>query len=142
MENDYRVVLCGSMRQFGLMGTIASTLNDLGVITQLPAPYQDARYLPEEEYAKIKKELSRSHFQLIADKSTAAILVVNPNMDDSEYHIGANTIADIAIAFWTGKRIFLYTNLPESLKSELCAWDAVALSEKLDVLVEYMGSKL
>jgi hypothetical protein len=129
------------MRQFDLMRTISSTLNDLGVMTQLPAPYQDARYLPQEEYIKIKKELSRSHFQLIADNSTAAILVVNPNMDDSKYHIGVNTIADITIAFWTGKRIFLYTNLPENMKSELCAWDAVALSEKLSILVEYMESK-
>jgi hypothetical protein len=142
MENDYRVVLCGSMRQFDLMETIASILNELGVTTQLPAPYKNARYLPQEEYIKIKKELSRSHFQLIADDSTAAILVVNPNIDNSKYHIGANTIADITIAFWTEKRIFLYTDLPENLTPELCAWDAVALREKLDVLVEYMESKL
>lgn len=143
-DSNYKeriVVLCGSMRHFELMKDIASSLSELDIVAQLPAARPDARYLPQEDYAQIKKELSFSHFQMISDKSTAAILVVNPSIDGSEYHIGANTIADIAIAFWSGKKVYLYTSLPESIKSELLAWDAVPLGECLLTLAEEINPK-
>ena len=50
-------------------------------------------------------------------------------------YIGANTFAEIAVAFYFGKKIFLLNDIYEPFIDELTAWEAYPLKndmEKID----------
>ena len=67
--------------------------------------------LPEECIAgKPKNEASRAHFKRIIEQADA-ILVVNATAHDTENYIGPNSFAEIAIAFYYNKPVFLWHDI-------------------------------
>jgi hypothetical protein len=70
----------------------------------------------------IKRAENRRHFEKI--RRSDAILVLNYSIGKSQNYIGGSTFAEIAIAFYLGKRIFLVNPIPRSavFREELEAW--------------------
>lgn len=126
-----RVVLCGSMSSLGTMRRLASELGACAVVTVVPD--EDRSWDDLDDAARIirKHDASLRHLRHIADRRTAAILVVNVDRYGEHDYIGPNTFAEIAVAFAEGRRIFIYQDLPERYVDELRAWGAVPLSGDL-----------
>ncbi len=79
-----------------------------------------------------KRALSLRYFRRIRSRAaTGAILVANYTKGRRTNYIGANTFAEIAVAFSAGKPIYLLNGIYPPLKDELVAWGAIALNGKL-----------
>ena len=63
-----------------------------------------------------------------------AVLVVNPPKQGVGHYIGANAFAEIAIAFYFGKKIFLLYDQFPPYADELSAWGVVPLRGDLGLL--------
>jgi len=75
-----------------------------------------------ESLLKSKRIDNRKHFRNI--KSADAILVLNYSKDSSNNYIGGSTFAEISVAFYLHKRIFLVNPAPTDSPffEELEAW--------------------
>ena len=118
------LVLCGSMAFEDDMREIASEISRKGIQTIFPESDKDKRVT--EEY---KRQIARRYMRTITDKSTCAILVINKNKGDKKNHIGANTFAEISLAWFNKKKVYLYNNIPNNqFEDELRAWDVICLN--------------
>ena len=70
----------------------------------------------------LKRAENRRHFDKI--RKSDAILVLNYSIGKSRNYIGGSTFAEIAIAFYLGKEIFLVNPIPRNtvFREELEAW--------------------
>jgi hypothetical protein len=134
---DARIVLCGSMSCYSLMEAVANRLEVNGIRALLPAPEDDRHtVLTQRAFLEFKRTVSRAYMKEIRRQATEAILVINAPKRGIDNYIGANTFAEIAVAFGSSKRIFVLNELYEPMKDELTAWRAEPLSGRLEVLVE------
>jgi hypothetical protein len=85
----------------------------------------------KEDINKYKAEVSRGHFNHVVDKNTYAVLVINENKNGIVNYIGANTFAEIAFAFYFGKKIFILNGVYAPYGDELSAWGACFLNGKM-----------
>ena len=120
-----KIALCGSMK-------VKDQIIALGEeITK----HDFEALLPEECIAgKPKNEASRAHFKRIIEQADA-ILVVNATTHDTENYIGPNSFAEIAIAFYYNKPVFLWHDVYEPYRDELDGWDVTPLKGNLNNLV-------
>lgn len=118
-----KIVLCGSMKVKESIIEIAKKLENMGHIIELPE--ECMRNEPKET-------ASRAHFNCIASPKTDAILVVNTPKNGIENYIGPNSLAEIALAFYYHKKIFLLGDRYEPYKEELIAWKSVPLKNQLE----------
>lgn len=125
-------------------------LNSAGVVSVIPEP-DELLNVPgsEEEFQRYKLQVSKRHIRRIRDSKTFGILVVNCDKYGTPDYIGANTFAEIAIAFAHYKRIFLLQGVPEFYQDELLAWQVTPLWRQLSPLITdyreaitYSGSQL
>ena len=116
------------------MKSIANQLIDMGYIVVIPKEV-DWDNIPKENHSACKKELSMEYFDEIAKEDTHAILVVNDMKRETENYIGASTFAEIAIAFYFDKKIFILNNIYSPYKEELSTWGAILLNGKLNNIV-------
>lgn len=117
------IVLCGSMKVKENILEIAKKLEEMGYTVELPV---------ECMRGEPKEIASRAHFNRIAQESTDAVLVVNSTKDGIENYIGPNSFAEIALAFYYHKKIFLLNDIYTPYEDELIGWKAVPLKEKLE----------
>jgi len=89
----------------------------------------------EADINKYKAKVSRGHFDKVADKNTYAILVVNEPKNGLDNYIGANTFAEIALAFYFRKKIYLLNGIYKPYADELLAWDAHTLNGDISGMV-------
>jgi len=120
------IVLCGSMTFIEKMKDISAILSKEGF----------APIIPDEDINECKKELSRRHFDKIADKNTHAILVVNESKNGKDNYIGASTFAEIALAFYFEKEIYILNEIYQPYKDELLAWGSQTLNGNVRILKE------
>lgn len=81
---------------------------------------------------KKKHDLVRKHFEEVAKGD--AILVLNYDRDESnKNYIGGNTFAEMAIAFYLNKPIYLLNSVPEyvSYTEEIKSMDPIILNGDL-----------
>lgn len=78
--------------------------------------------LSSEQILKAKRADSLRHFSRIQDSD--AILVLNYERDGMPRYIGGATFAEVAVAFFLHKQIFLVNPIPENTAytEELRAW--------------------
>jgi hypothetical protein len=76
----------------------------------------------------------------ILDPATWGILVVNPDRRGSENYIGPNAFAEAAVAFASGRHIFVLNNIPSSYDDELRAWGARCLDGDIRHLADAFRS--
>jgi hypothetical protein len=140
-----KIVLCGSLSLCDEILKIKGELERRGHEVFLPeaiikfslrsAEDVDAFKSPKTNYTKIKPIYMRGHFDKIAKSD--AILVVNKTKRGIENYIGGNTFAEIMVAFFLDKKIFLLNPIPthESLsafREEIEGVHPIVLNGSLD----------
>ncbi len=121
------LVLCGSMTFEDDMREIASEILKMGIQTIVPESDVDKKVT--EDY---KRRIARRYMRNIIHKDTYAILVVNKNKGDKKNHIGPNTFAEISLAWFNKKKVYLYNDIPNNqFEDELHAWNVICLNEDL-----------
>jgi len=108
------------------MKNVATKLETMGYVTVLPNE-DDWSSIPTDKKNDYKKEVSMKYFKEIAKEDTSAVLVINEPKKGTKNYIGANTFAEIAIAFYFGKKIYLLNDFYNQLIDELAGWGAVPL---------------
>ena len=89
--------------------------------------------VPKEFRVEMTKEdASKLHFDEIANEKTDIVLAVNVTKNGIENYIGPNTFAEIAMAFYFNKRIYLLNDIYEPYRDELEGWNAIALKGNLE----------
>lgn len=91
--------------------------------------------LPDECIKGFPKEIaSRAHFARINNPLNDTILVVNATKNGIENYIGPNSFAEIAMAFYNNKKVYLLNDIYEPYKDELIGWNITPLKGDLDRL--------
>ena len=123
-----RVVICGSMSCYQQMLECQQTLRDFGVPSVAPVPEgAHTENLSPERFRHFKSVVSAKWLKEIRRNVTFGILVVNEPKRQQNNYIGANTFAEIAVAFCAGKAIYLLRSCFSVYEDELRAWGAVEL---------------
>ena len=127
-------IISGSMSLLEKMKSIADQLVGMGYTVIIPEEV-DWDNIPEEKCAEYKKELSMEFFKEIAKEDTHAILVVNDTKEGIANYIGASAFAEIAVAFYFNKKVFILNDIYEPYKDELSAWGVISLNGKLSSIM-------
>lgn len=125
------IVISGSMDFFEHMERCKSSLEYKGFKGILPED-DDWENIKPDEITDYKRSASMKHFESIANNNTYAVLVVNNTKRGIENYIGANTFAEIAIAFYFGKKIYLLNDIYQPFSDELLAWRAIPLKGNIN----------
>ena len=125
-----KIVISGSVSLLDKMKNIANQLIDMGYIVIIPEEI-DWDSIPIENRSRYKKELSMQYFDEIAKEDTHGILVINDAKQGIANYIGASAFAEIAIAFYFSKKIFILNDIYDPYKDELSAWCVIPLNGKL-----------
>jgi len=125
------IVLCGSMTFIEKMKALSVTLSKMGFIPIIPEEDKWGE-IKDEDINEYKRKVSRDHFNKIADKNTHAIFVVNESKNGKDNYIGANTFAEIALAFYFGKDIYILNDMYQPYKDELLAWGSQILNGNIE----------
>lgn len=133
-----RIVICGSMSTYKEMIKIKKYLKRFCIEAIIP---EDDSSLTEQLFKQkntrdeYKRKLSKMHMTKIRDPKTQSILIINSDKYGIKNYIGANSFAEIAIAFIQNKRIFLLYDFPDMYYDELSAWKVIPLKGDIDILV-------
>jgi len=115
------------------MRAYSTMLSKNGFVAIIPEE-GDWSNIAEHEINNYKRKVSKSHFDEITDSGTHGILVLNETKNSINNYIGANTFAEIAIAFYFGKKIYILHDIFPPYKDELLAWGAIALNGNLALI--------
>ena len=118
-----RIVLCGSMKLKEKIFEVEEYLKNKGyeVVT------------PKEFRVKMTKgDAAKLHFDEITNEKTDMVLAVNVTKNEIKNYIGPNTFAEIAMAFYFNKKIYLLNDIYEPYKDELEGWSVIPLKGNLD----------
>ena len=118
-----RIVLCGSMKLKEKIFEVEEYLKNKGyeVVT------------PKEFRVKMTKgDAAKLHFDEITNEKTDMVLAVNVTKNEIKNYIGPNTFAEIAMAFYFNKKIYLLNDIYEPYRDELEGWKAIALKGNLE----------
>ena len=125
-----KIVISGSMSMLDKIKLIATQLTAMGYRVVIPDEVE-WEGIAEDKQAAYKKELSMRYFNEIAASDTDAVLVVNDRKRGAADYIGASAFAEIAVAFYCGKKIFVLHDLYVPYKAELSAWGVIPLCGKI-----------
>lgn len=126
------------MSALSAMRDLASALAEQGIVSIVPAPDDDPETTSIEAMDKIKHDASKAHMASICDARTTALLVANVDRYGTPNYVGPNAFGEIAVAFATGRPIYLLQAMPEQYRSELRAWGARCLNGDLSQFVREM----
>ena len=122
--NDNRnIVICGSMKVKDDILKNALVLQSRGFDVLLPE---------ECMRGESKKIASRAHFDRIANPDNKVVLIINVTKNGIDNYIGPNSLAEIAMAFYYNKRIYLLNDIYEPYKDELLGWGVIPLKGDFD----------
>ncbi len=139
-----KIALCGSLN-FGekTFNEIKERLISMNHEVLLPASIE--KFGPKineiknnkELYLKIAPDFIRKHFDKVADSD--AILVINLERHEIKNYIGGNTFAEIMVAFYLNKKIFLLNPIPTDeklsfIRDEIEAVKPIILNDNLDLI--------
>lgn len=126
-----KVTLCGSMSSYDLMADIQSQLEAKG--HEVKRPRLDSNERNGLWNLKSKQQAMRNHFEKIAWAD--GIIVVNLDKNNIANYIGGNTLIEMAIAMYLGKKLYLWNSIPEiSYKDEIEAMEPYILNQDINLL--------
>ncbi len=143
-NDNMKIALCGSLN-FGekIFNEIKEELVSMGYKVLLPASIE--KFGPKVNEIKDNKKLYlrmapdfiRIHFDKVRDSD--AILVVNLERHGIKNYIGGNTFAEIMVAFYLNKKIFLLNPIPTDeklsfIRDEIEAVKPIILNGNLDII--------
>lgn len=120
-----RIVLCGSMKLKEKIFEVEEYLKNKGYEVVVPKEFR---------VEMTKEDASKLHFDEIANEKTDIVLAVNVTKNGIENYIGPNTFAEIAMAFYFNKRIYLLNDIYEPYRDELEGWNVIALKGNLEAI--------
>ena len=120
-----RIVLCGSMKLKEKIFEIEKILKNKGYEVVTPKEFK---------VEMTKGDATKLHFDEITNEKTNIILAVNVTKNGIENYIGPNTFAEIAMAFYFNKKIYLLNDIYEPYRDELEGWNVIPLKGNLDNL--------
>lgn len=138
------ITICGSLAFFDKMDEIHKQLEDLGHEVRaverelkdetgkvLNAADRHAFIKSKTDVAiKLKESAMRLHFSKVAWAD--AILVVNEEKRGIPGYIGMNTMLEAGVAFYLGKRIFLWNPVPQvDYEDEILGMQPVVINQDL-----------
>lgn len=118
-----RIVLSGSSKVKKSVFEIAKKLESNGYEVVVPR-----EFIVHME----KREHSMRHFDEICKDETDVLLAVNEPKNGIKNYIGPNTFAEIAMAFYKQKRVFVLNDLYEPYLDELKGWGVIPLKGDLN----------
>lgn len=140
MNEKDRIIICGSMSNYDEMLRCEEFLTCNNIPTIIPQNEEQLiGKLSSEEFNALKRRVSIQYLHKIRDKGVFGILVVNAPKKGVSNYIGANTFAEIAMAFCWYRKIFILHDLFEDFVDELIAWQAQSLHGDLNRLVKIYG---
>jgi hypothetical protein len=146
-----KITLCGSIMFYEQMQDIAERLVALGHEVKLPPAEisgPDGQMIKVQDYYRLRKETIttegwiwdqkelaiRRHFDKIdwAD----VILVTNFDKKGIVGYIGANTLIEMGVAFYSHKKIYLLKSVPETdSKEEILGMKPTVIADDLSLIV-------
>ena len=120
-----RIVLCGSMKLKEKIFEIEKILKNKGYEVVTPKEFK---------VEMTKGDATKLHFDEITNEKTNIVLAVNVTKNGIENYIGPNTFAEIAMAFYFNKKIYLLNDIYELYRDELEGWNVIPLNGNLDNL--------
>lgn len=118
-----RIVLCGSMKLKEKIFEVEHFLKNKGYEVITPKEFK---------VETTKGEATKLHFDEITNQKTDIVLAINVTKNGIENYIGPNTFAEIAMAFYFNKKVYLLNDIYEPYRDELEGWNAIALKGKLE----------
>lgn len=122
-DGNRNIVLCGSMSVKDDILKTALVLQSRGFDVKLPE---------ECMRGEAKAVASRAHFDRITNPENNVVLIVNATKNGVENYIGPNSLAEIAMAFYNNKRVYLLNDIYEPYRDELVGWGVICLRGNLD----------
>lgn len=123
VKDNRNIVVCGSMKVKDDILKVSLVLQSRGYDVLLPE---------ECLRGEAKKIASRAHFDRIVNPDNKVILIANVEKDGIDNFIGPNTLAEIAMAFYNNKRIYLLNDIYEPYRDELVGWGVICLKGNID----------
>lgn len=120
-----RIVLCGSMKLKEKIFEVEEYLKNKGYEVVTPKEFR---------VEMTKGDAAKLHFDEITNEKTNIVLAVNVTKNGIENYIGPNTFAEIAMAFYFNKKIYLLNDIYEPYRDELEGWNVIPLKGNLDNL--------
>lgn len=120
-----RIVLCGSMKLKEKIFEKEKILKNKGYEVVTPKEFK---------VEMTKGDATKLHFDEITNEKTNIVLAVNVTKNGIENYIGPNTFAEIAMAFYFNKKIYLLNDIYEPYRDELEGWNVIPLKGNLDNL--------
>ena len=111
-----RIVLCGSMKLKEKIFEVEHFLKNKGYEVITPKEFK---------VETTKGEATKLHFDEITNQKTDIVLAINVTKNGIENYIGPNTFAEIAMAFYFNKNIYLLNDIYEPYRDELEGWNAI-----------------
>ena len=133
------ITICGSMKFYKQMRKVKKALVKLGhrvrmpvgIEKEVPVEIKCGKKLTSIVAAKIEYDVIKKHFRNI--EKSDAILVLNFDKNGVKNYIGGNTFLEIGVAFWLGKKIFLWSAVPRmDYQAELHSTQPIVLYGHLD----------
>lgn len=128
------------MKNYALMAKIGNLLRSAGLEAVAPDPDEPGENRTAETSKQRKCNASRRHMDHIRHRSTAAILVVNPDRPGAKDYVGPNAFAEISVAFLDRRRVFLLNGMPTAYAEELGAWGVRCLNWDIRPLLEELSA--
>ena len=124
------------MSSYSMMKSLKKDLLKYKIPSITPIEESDKIFkLTKNEFLEFKKYASKENFKRIRRPKVYGILVVNSPKNNIVNYIGANTFAEIAIAFNARKKIFLLYDIFKIFEDELLAWGAIPLYNDINLLI-------
>jgi len=131
-----RITLCGSTTFVPEMKEISEKLKARGIDCLTPEPL-----VTEEEYAlqngreallRDKAFFTKRHFTKI--EKSDAVLIVNNEKKGIKGYLGANTLIELSVAFYLGKKLYFLNSFDEKHPQfeELAGMNITVLNGSLD----------
>ncbi len=154
-ETDYlskklRITICGSIAFYDEMLKAKEGLNGLGYEVKMPpreVMNEIGEMIPVSEYYKLRKmagddaewiwkrkgEAMNWHFEKVGWAD--ALLILNHDKNGIEGYVGSNTLMEMGLGFFQGKRIYLLNKVPEiSCKEEILGMKPIVINGDLNLI--------
>ena len=140
-----KVVICGSIEITPKIKKNSDELIGMGHKTEIPLTSQriikgeltmeefknEKKKRGDGAFRKIKDDVIKRYYHLIADAD--AVLILNVDKNGVENYIGGNTFLEMAFAHVLDKKIYLYNEIPEmSYTDEIIAMQPIIINQDLN----------
>lgn len=131
-----KITICGSMAFYNEMLNVQKELEKIGHQVKSPeikVKDENTELSTGELSIDKRGELMKNHFNKV--EWSDAILVLNYDKNNVLNNVGTNTLLEIGLAFYLGKKIFLLRDVPElACKEEILVMKPIVINENLSLI--------